>query len=135
MKNSGLSVEQFSVWVKHYYAVRFLSFGSSSAHFLDFKLDSAQNDSTLQAKRPRGYGTRTIQRRCRQELGLGVSPSRLRPSAGISCCRKRIQRQMLPYEEDHKTTFPTRWYRRARSRHHDTTLPHISQWSSQAERW
>ena len=37
--------EQFSVWVKHYYAVSFLSFGSYSAHFLDFKLDSAQTES------------------------------------------------------------------------------------------
>ena len=44
-KNSDLSVEQFSVWVKHYYAVSFLSFGSYSAHFLDFKLDSAQTES------------------------------------------------------------------------------------------
>ena len=44
-KNSDLSVEQFSVWVKHYCAVSFLSFGSYSAHFLDFKLDSAQTDS------------------------------------------------------------------------------------------
>ena len=40
-----LSVEQFSVWVKHYYAVSFLPFGSYSAHFLDFKLDSAQTES------------------------------------------------------------------------------------------
>ena len=45
-KNSDLSVEQFSVWVKHYYAVSFLSFGSYSAHFLDFKLDSAQTESS-----------------------------------------------------------------------------------------
>ena len=44
-KNSDLSVVQFSVWVKHYYAVSFLSFGSYSAHFLDFKLDSAQTES------------------------------------------------------------------------------------------
>ena len=44
-ENSDLSVEQFSVWVKHYYAVSFLSFGSYSAHFLDFKLDSAQTES------------------------------------------------------------------------------------------
>ena len=44
-KNSDLSVEQFSVWVKHFYAVSFLSFGSYSAHFLDFKLDSAQTES------------------------------------------------------------------------------------------
>ena len=44
-KNSDLSVEQFSVLVKHYYAVSFLSFGSYSAHFLDFKLDSAQTES------------------------------------------------------------------------------------------
>ena len=43
-KNSDLLVEQFSVWVKHYYAVSFLSFGSYSAHFLDFKLDSAQTE-------------------------------------------------------------------------------------------
>ena len=39
------TVVQFSVWVKHYYAVSFLSFGSYSAHFLDFKLDSAQTES------------------------------------------------------------------------------------------
>ena len=44
LKNSDLSVEQFSVWVKDYY-VSFLSFGSYSAHFLDFKLDSAQTES------------------------------------------------------------------------------------------
>ena len=30
---------------KHYYAVSFLSFGSYSANFLDFKLDSAQTES------------------------------------------------------------------------------------------
>ena len=39
-------VVQFSVWVKHYYAVSFFSFGSYSAHFLDFKLDSAQTESS-----------------------------------------------------------------------------------------
>ena len=44
-ENSNLSVVQFSVWVKHYYTVSFLSFGSYSAHFLDFKLDSAQTES------------------------------------------------------------------------------------------
>ena len=44
-ENSDLSVLQFSVWVKHYYAVSFLFFGSYSAHFLDFKLDSAQTES------------------------------------------------------------------------------------------
>ena len=44
-ENSDLSVEQFSVWVKHYYAVSSFSFGSYSAHFLDFKLDSAQTES------------------------------------------------------------------------------------------
>ena len=32
-KNSDLSVEQFSVWVKHYYAVSFLSSGSYSAQY------------------------------------------------------------------------------------------------------
>ena len=38
---------QFSVWVKHYqyYAVSFLFFSSYSAHFFDFKLDSAQTES------------------------------------------------------------------------------------------
>ena len=45
LKNSDLLVEQLFVWVKHYYAVSFLSFGSYSAHFLDFKLDSAQTES------------------------------------------------------------------------------------------
>ena len=44
-KKSDLLVEQFSVWVKQYYAINFLSFGSYSAHFLDFKLDSAQTES------------------------------------------------------------------------------------------
>ena len=44
-ENSDLSVVQFSVWVKHYYVVSFLSFSSYSAHFLDFKLDSAQTES------------------------------------------------------------------------------------------
>ena len=43
-KNSDLSVEQFSVWVKHYYAFNFLFFGSYSAYFLDFKVDPAQTE-------------------------------------------------------------------------------------------
>ena len=40
-----LSIEQFSIWLKYYYHVNFLFFGSHSAHFLPFGLDSAPTES------------------------------------------------------------------------------------------
>ena len=38
---ADLSITQFSIWLKHRYAVKFLFFDSDSAHFLYFRLDSA----------------------------------------------------------------------------------------------
>ena len=43
--STKLSIEQFSTWLKHCYAVKFLFFGSHSAQFLSFKLDSAPTES------------------------------------------------------------------------------------------